>query len=477
MRATIPLAALFLAVACTATAQPWGEHSCADRAQDLRERLMSDGLILGLAHPDVALEVGTIDLPTADLPLYVQRIHGRRLGVSAGSEVSLARGKALPLYDLDLARVLAEPRGASEASFIELERWDPLVRETFDRHYELIDRGTAVFVDRSVPSADVVHLMTVLADLGWTEIDLLYLAESPPTVDAGLPHPDGDDALWFGHWPRWLSPPAALTEDLDHPPGRDVLALAPWRLRPLIFAELASEAYALASCPVPEDQVVWWQQLQFPPPRHAVARITLTQTDAVHRLITLDPDATWGDSAMAFAEALGDDLTATPGDRLAVWFASGDAFAVTEAVPTAWQAIPHYVPLDPTVAAEIADHPDAYQVSRGAPPVILGSMDPTHIEQVVDDHLDTLRSCFQYALRDGTTVRGEASVDLVLEPVGRVGRVSLSESTLAHGPTEQCILDTFAHMRFPGPLSSMVMVSQPIRYDGPRSAGDGPAPP
>ncbi len=477
MRATIPLAALLLACACTATAQPWGDHSCADRAQALRERLFSDGLILGLAHPDVALEVGTIDLPTADLPLYVQRIHGRRLGVSAGSEVSLARGEAFPLDDLDLPRVLAEPRSASEISFVELDRWDPQVRKTFDRHYELIDLGTAVFVDRSVPSADVVHLMSFLADLGWTEIDLLYLAEQPPTVDAGHPHPDGDDAVWFGHWPRWLSPPAALTEDLDHPPGRDVLTLAPWRLRPLLFAELASEAYALSSCPVPEEQVVWWQQQQFPPPRHAVARITLTRTDAVHRLVTLDPDASWGDSATALAEALGGELTATPGDRTTVWFSSGESFAVTEAVPTTWQAIPHYVPLDPAIAAEIAAHPDAYQVSRAAPPVILGSMDPTHIEQVVDGHLDALRSCFQYALHDGVTVRGEASVDLVLKPVGRVAQVSLSESTLGHAATEQCVLDTFTHMRFPGPLSAMVMVSQPIRYDGPEAIGEGPGPP
>jgi hypothetical protein len=452
-------------IASTAGADPL--PSCAERAQALRARLLADGQVLGMAHPDVALEVGTVDLTRADLPLFVQRIDGRRLTLSAESQVSVAHGPPMALHDPRLVEVLTEPRGTSETSFVELERWDPQVRETFDRHYELIDHGTAVIVDRAVPSRDVARLMETLATAGWTEIDLLVLAEQPPTVRPGFPHPDGDGALWFGHWPRWLSPPAALTEDLDHPPGEDVLALAPWRLRPLIFAELAAEAYARDHCPVDEAQVVWWHQLQFPPPRHAVARLSLTHTDAVHRRVTLDGDASWGESMERVTAALGEDLTGSPGERLDAWFVEGETFEVIRAVPEAWAGIPHYAPLTPDLAAHVTRHPDQFRVESAAPPVILGSLDPTHIDGVVGQHLDALRSCHQYALRDGVTVHGGAVVDLVLEPVGRVARATLNDSSVGHAATEQCITETFAHMRFPGPLVGLVMVSYPILYDGP----------
>ncbi len=456
---------MMVLTASTAGADPL--PSCAERAQALRARLLADGQVLGMAHPDVALEVGTADLPVADLPLFVQRIDGRRLTLSADSQVSVAHGPPMALYDPRLVEVLTEPRGTSETSFVELERWDPVVRETFDRHYELIDHGTAVIVDRAVPSGDVAQLMETLAAAGWTEIDLLVLAEQPPTVRPGFPHPDGDGATWFGLWPRWLSPPAALTEDLDHPPGEDVLALAPWRLRPLIFAELAAEAYARDSCPVDEAQVAWWQQLQFPPPRHAVARLSLTHTDAVHRRVTLDADASWGESVERITATLGENLAGSPGERLHVWFVPGEAFEVAPAVPEAWAGIPHYAPLTPDLASRVGQHPDRFRVESGAPPVILGSLDPAHIDEVVQHHLDALRSCHQYALRDGVTVHGGAVVDLVLEPVGRVARATLADSTIGHADTEGCIADTFAHMRFPGPLVGLVMVSYPILYDGP----------
>lgn len=459
---------LLLALAATpAGAQPDRPPSCAERAQALRARLLADGRVLGMAHPEVALEVGAIDLPRADLPLFVQRIDGRRLSVSADSLVRVAQGPPMSLHDPRLVEVLNEPRGKSETSFVELDRWDPRVREAFDRHYELIDHGTALIVDRAVPSGHVAQLMETLAATGWTEIDLLALAEQPPVVQPGLPHADGDPEVWFGHWPRWLSPPAALTEDLDHPPGEDVLALAPWRLRPLIFAELAAEAYARDNCPVDEDQVVWWQQLQFPPPRHAVARLSLTHTDAVHERITLDTGASWGDSMGRIAEALGSSLDGSPGERLQVWFAEGDAFEVSQAIPDAWAGIPLYAPLAAELEAQVNQHPERFRVEIAAPPVILGSMAPGHVEGVVTAHLDALRSCHQYALRDGTVIHGGAAVDLVLEPVGRVARVSLGDSTVGHPDTEQCIAETFAHMRFPGPLVGLVMVSYPIRYDGP----------
>lgn len=108
-------------------------------------------------------------------------------------------------------------------------------------------------------------------------------------------------------------------------------------------------------------------------------------------------------------------------------------------------------------------------MSRAA---VSGGLDAATIRRVVRRHLSEVKYCYMsIGLPTNPKLQGLVKVSFTITKTGRVGRVSIAQTTLNHRRTERCIQSAVRRWRFPKPEGSMPFVTYPFRFKpGPGAA-------
>ena len=98
-------------------------------------------------------------------------------------------------------------------------------------------------------------------------------------------------------------------------------------------------------------------------------------------------------------------------------------------------------------------------------PVVIGALDKSLIDKVVNRHMNQLRYCHQRELNDHPDLAGSITVQVVIARDGSVSKASTKRSTMANEAVEECINAQFRRFRFPEPKGGgIVIVSYPLTF-------------
>lgn len=103
--------------------------------------------------------------------------------------------------------------------------------------------------------------------------------------------------------------------------------------------------------------------------------------------------------------------------------------------------------------------------ATGGDPLILGSLDKTVIQRVIQRHLNQIRYCYQRELTKNPDLAGRVVIKFVVAADGTVSSATVKESTMGDSATEACITGRFMRMTFPAPAGGgIVIVSYPFVF-------------
>lgn len=106
----------------------------------------------------------------------------------------------------------------------------------------------------------------------------------------------------------------------------------------------------------------------------------------------------------------------------------------------------------------------------GGNPVVMGSLDPATIDDVVKRHLPEIRYCYERELAKDADLGGNLVASFTIGPGGLVTSARTKSSTLAHEGVEGCVRARLLKLRFPKPDGGgVVNVSYPFLF----AKGDG----
>ena len=107
-------------------------------------------------------------------------------------------------------------------------------------------------------------------------------------------------------------------------------------------------------------------------------------------------------------------------------------------------------------------------------PIILGALDKSLIERVVQLHLAQMRYCYQKELAKNPKLFGKIVVKFVIAQDGTVSSSTVKSSTMGNPICERCITDLFLKMEFPKPKGDgIVIVSYPFSFSAEKDWGGG----
>ena len=109
---------------------------------------------------------------------------------------------------------------------------------------------------------------------------------------------------------------------------------------------------------------------------------------------------------------------------------------------------------------------------RGNAPAVLmsrasvsGGLDASTIRRVIRRHLSEVKYCYlSVGLPTNPKLEGMVKVAFSINKTGRVGRVSIAQTTLNHGRTERCIRTAVRRWRFPKPTGAVPYVTYPFLF-------------
>ncbi|MFT7521372.1 MAG: Ca-activated chloride channel family protein [Kiritimatiellia bacterium] len=137
--------------------------------------------------------------------------------------------------------------------------------------------------------------------------------------------------------------------------------------------------------------------------------------------------------------------------------------------------IPSYQPAGVTGVgawASIQPVPRSYLRGSGAAgvqgqplgsPIILGSVDKSYVEQIVQRHMKAIRYCYQRQLQMNPGLTGKIVIKFVVNRAGSVTQAEVKSSTIHNKAVEDCLVARFESMKFPGGTGEMV-VSYPFIF-------------
>lgn len=98
-------------------------------------------------------------------------------------------------------------------------------------------------------------------------------------------------------------------------------------------------------------------------------------------------------------------------------------------------------------------------------PIILGALDRSVIDEVVNRHLKDIRYCYQQELMKTPTLKGEIVTKLIIDRNGSVSTASMKTSTMKSASVESCLVSRFKEMQFPKPKGGgIAIVSYPFTF-------------
>jgi Ca-activated chloride channel family protein len=107
---------------------------------------------------------------------------------------------------------------------------------------------------------------------------------------------------------------------------------------------------------------------------------------------------------------------------------------------------------------------DAAGASSGSP-IILGALDRSLIDGVVQRHINAIRYCYQRQLQQSPGLQGKIVIEFVVAADGSVSLASVKSSTMGDAEVEQCLTARFLRMQFPPPGGGgIVLVRYPFLF-------------
>jgi Ca-activated chloride channel family protein len=101
----------------------------------------------------------------------------------------------------------------------------------------------------------------------------------------------------------------------------------------------------------------------------------------------------------------------------------------------------------------------------GGDPIILGALDRSLIDAVIQRHMNQVRYCYQRELTRNPALGGKVVMKFVIGPDGTVSTAEVKTSTLGNAAVESCLVGRFLRMQFPTPSGSgNVVVSYPFVF-------------
>jgi TonB family protein len=87
------------------------------------------------------------------------------------------------------------------------------------------------------------------------------------------------------------------------------------------------------------------------------------------------------------------------------------------------------------------------------------------VRRVVLKHWNELKSCYEVELSKNPNLAGKVAIGFVINPVGDIGSVEVTESTMESEPVKQCILRNVQRWQFPAPKGGgVVEVTYPFIF-------------
>ncbi len=98
-------------------------------------------------------------------------------------------------------------------------------------------------------------------------------------------------------------------------------------------------------------------------------------------------------------------------------------------------------------------------------PIVLGALDKTLIDAVLERHMAQLRYCYIREQQDIPDLSGKIIVKFVIAKDGSVSSANTKSSTMNNGAVEQCLNSRFMRFQFPLPKGGgIVIVSYPFIF-------------
>jgi Ca-activated chloride channel family protein len=107
----------------------------------------------------------------------------------------------------------------------------------------------------------------------------------------------------------------------------------------------------------------------------------------------------------------------------------------------------------------------AFDAVRLGDPLILGALDLSVVDSVIQRHGNQMRYCYERELTKRADLAGKVTIKFVISKDGTVSSATTKSSTLGSDPVESCLEGRFMRMRFPQPKGGgIVIVSYPLGF-------------
>lgn len=104
--------------------------------------------------------------------------------------------------------------------------------------------------------------------------------------------------------------------------------------------------------------------------------------------------------------------------------------------------------------AQDGPDPDGFSVT--------GSLDKQLIRNVIRDHINEIKRCYQVELDKKENLEGRVQVNFTIGRDGKVTQSTLEQTTLGSPSAEKCIVNAVRSWQFPMPKSDTVVVTYPF---------------
>lgn len=93
---------------------------------------------------------------------------------------------------------------------------------------------------------------------------------------------------------------------------------------------------------------------------------------------------------------------------------------------------------------------------------VTGSLDKQLIRNVIRDHINEIKRCYQVELDKNENLEGRVHVNFIIGKDGKVTQSTLEQTTLGSPSAEKCIVNAVRSWQFPMPKGDPVVVTYPF---------------
>ena len=100
--------------------------------------------------------------------------------------------------------------------------------------------------------------------------------------------------------------------------------------------------------------------------------------------------------------------------------------------------------------------------------VVLGSMDPDEVREILDEYIPLFRHCYDQELeRQDSKIKGTMNLDFIIGASGRVTRATIKVKNMKFSPVgKKCVKNVLKGIRFPKPKGGgTVQIKQPLNFE------------